>query len=173
MYAPPRSPAPSSVASRQSTNQSHHVVVLFVQSFNRSFIRSFVHLFVCSSVRSFVRCWQPPNHPPPTGPRSSEHTEGMTEAARSGGVGALRHAVFALGNLGVMDGNKHLLLKAGAVDELVRLTVHSDEELRKVSVLRCALFVLFVVDGACQHHWLWLWLWVVVVVTGGRCAGPA
>ena len=53
------------------------------------------------------------------------------DPVRAGGIGALRHAVFALGNLGVMDANKLLLLRAGTVNELVRLTVHPDEELQK------------------------------------------
>ncbi len=78
----------------------------------------------------------------------------MDEAAVAGGVGALRHAVFALGNLGVMDANKHLLLRAGAVDELVRLSVHPDEELHKASGGgggggRVLLLLL----------WWWWWRW--------------
>jgi len=64
------------------------------------------------------------------GPRSADNK--IDEANLAGGVAALRHAVFALGNLGVMDVNKQLILQAGAIDHLVRLNVHSDEELRKV-----------------------------------------
>ena len=77
------------------------------------------------------------------GPRTAESQSKFDEAALAGGVAALRHAVFALGNLGVMDANKALLLKAGAVTELVRLTVHPDEELHKV---RAQLLVL------CRHN---------------------